>query len=76
MTQLASAPRPDANTLTPSTHRVVERPLTTGQLAAHFSVCPRTIQNWRDRGLPHRRVNARVFRYHLPEVEAFFTHRN
>lgn len=50
-----------------------ERPLTTGQISTHFSVTPRTIQNWRDRGLPCVRINARTFRYHLSEVEKFLT---
>lgn len=45
-------------------------PLSTEQLAAYYTVTPRTIANWRAKGLiPYLRITARNFRYDLDQVE-------
>jgi len=48
-----------------------EWPIGTKQLADYFKVTTRTIANWRASGrVPFWRINARVIRYSLSEVEA------
>ena len=43
----------------------------TTQLADYFKVTTRTIANWRASGrIPFQRINARVIRYRLSQVEA------
>lgn len=45
--------------------------MTTEELAAHYSVSTRAIQNWRDAGrIPFIRINSRLIRYDLDEVES------
>lgn len=61
--------KPPANPLPP-------RWVTTEQVSDYFQVSTRTIANWRDRGLPHRRINARVIRYTLEDCEKFANGKN
>lgn len=43
---------------------------TSQQLCNVYQVTPRTLQNWRDKGvIPFIRINQRVVRYDLEEVE-------
>ena len=48
-----------------------ERPVTSRQTGDYFQVSQKTLSNWRNRGLPYIRINARCFRYRLSEVEKF-----
>jgi phage terminase Nu1 subunit (DNA packaging protein) len=45
--------------------------LTTAEVADFFRVSQRTIQNWRNEGLPHLKLNPRVIRYSLDELMAW-----
>jgi excisionase family DNA binding protein len=46
--------------------------LTSAEVAAHFRVSLRTVQNWRDQyGLPYLRLNRRVIRYDRDELMAW-----
>lgn len=46
---------------------------TTRDVANHYRVSLRTIQNWRDQRLiPFVRINSRVVRYNLDEIERAF----
>jgi len=43
---------------------------TTAEVANHFRVSLRTVQNWRDAGMiPFLQINSRNIRYDLAEVE-------
>jgi excisionase family DNA binding protein len=44
--------------------------------AKHLGVCPRTLELWHRRGLPHYRLGARRTRYKLSELDAWMKHRN
>ena len=55
----------------PALEQTRRRKVTTVELAAHFRVTPRSIKSWRDQGrIPYCRINARLIRYDLAEVEA------
>ncbi len=46
------------------------RRATSQQVCDVYQVTPRTLQNWRDKGvIPFIRINQRVVRYDLEEVE-------
>jgi excisionase family DNA binding protein len=60
-----------------SSEETAARPVTTRELADYLQVTPRTIQNWRDSGvIPFVRINARVFRYKIADVEGALAKRN
>ena len=62
-----------------------EREANPGQLAKRFGgkrdvamllgVCPRTVNNLMDKGMPHLRVSARKIIFDLYEVECWMKHR-
>jgi hypothetical protein len=55
----------------------IERPVTTGQLAAHLQVSTRTIASYREQRLiPYWRINSRNIRYRISDVERALSRNN
>jgi len=50
--------------------RTMNHFVNTAMIAAHFGLQQNTIRQWIDLGCPYRRCG-RVYRYSLPEVEAW-----
>lgn len=42
--------------------------LSTKELAKYLSVSIKTIYNWNDKGMPHKKIGYNVIRYNLDEV--------
>lgn len=54
----------------------LDRSLTGKELAEKLKVHPATIRLWRSEGLPHTKLNTRLFRYNLEEVIQWSEQRN
>lgn len=46
----------------------IDRKLSGNELAEKFNIHPATVRLWRSRGLPHTKLNTRLFRYNYEEA--------
>jgi transposase-like protein len=54
-----------------ATKEEIEQRRTGEEIAKIYGVDEGTVRNWRHQGMPHIKYSSRMYRYELPEVEAW-----